>query len=147
MKVSKSSGGGGAWLKKAELEDGDILKFVTEAQEIEGQNGKQLVAKCRVKDKTTESMNVAINTPSKNALIDAFGDDTKEWINKHLTVCVLPCIVGGKEGIALYLIPEGYEKTKDNNGYVVIKKIGEEKEKVDTIEYPENDIKPEDIPF
>jgi hypothetical protein len=37
---------------------------------------KQLVTKCKVKGMEGE-FNLAINSPSKNALIDAFGTETK----------------------------------------------------------------------
>src|SRR3990167_7718230 len=120
MKVEKTGGTQGMWLKKDELKNGDILKLVTEAREEEGQNGIQLVAKCRVKGWEGESMNVAINKPSKNGLIDAFGDDTKNWVNKLLAVQTEKGVFAGKRGIAMYLIPEGFELIEDQGGYLVV---------------------------
>lgn len=144
MKVTKNSGVGGKWLPKDKLESGMLLKLTTEASEVEGQNGKQLVAKCRVKG-MEEEMNVAINTPSKNALIDAFGDDTADWVGKHLTVNALPGVFAGKEGIALYLIPEGFKRTKDAGGYIVITREGEERTK--SSQEVEEDIDIDSVPF
>lgn len=137
MKVTRSSGTGGSWLKKEELANGDILKLVSEAVEVEGQNGQQLVAKCRVKGYTGDAVNVAINSASKNALIDAFGDDTALWVNKELTVEVERGIFAGKRGIALYLVPEGFSVSTDAGGYVVITKDGG----------APSEIQPEDTPF
>lgn len=123
MKVSKSSGGG-AWLDKKTLRDGDMAKLVTEAQDVEGQNGMQLVAKIKIKGGDPEPKNLAINAPSKNALIDAFGDDTQGWMEKLLTLHTEKTLIAGKRGIAVYLIPEGYEVGEDAGGYLVIGKAG-----------------------
>ena len=120
MKISRTGGTGGAWIKKEELRNGDVLKLVSEAGEVEGANGTQLVAKCRIKGQAGDAMNMAINSASRNALIDAFGDDTKNWVDKHLTVEVEKGIFAGKRGIALYLVPEGFSVETDSAGYVVI---------------------------
>jgi hypothetical protein len=69
MKVSKSTGG--SWLDKKTLQTSDIAKLVSEADYVEGQNGQQLVAQCRIKGDDGEAKNVAINSPTKNALIEA----------------------------------------------------------------------------
>ena len=149
MEFEKNSGVQGGWLDKKELKDGDILKLVSEAKEQEGQKGKQIVAKCRIKGQDNESKNVAINKPSKNALIDAFGKDSKDWVNKLLTVTVEKTIVSGKRGIALYLAPEGFELTENDDGYVIIvnKSQKDAKEEVPTIEADEQEIDPDSIPF
>ena len=119
-KFTKSVGGG-SWVDKKVLRVGDIAKIVSEAQEQDNnQGGKQIVAKLRIKGDDGEAKNVAINTPTKNALIEAFGDESASWMNKLLTVHVEKTIIAGKRGIALYLVPEGYEVTEDAGGYVVI---------------------------
>lgn len=122
MEFNKSSGGG-AWLDKKELKVGDVAKLVSEAVEVEGQNGPQIVAKIRVKGQD-EAKNVAVNGPTKNALIDAFGKDSKTWIGKLLTCHTEKTVIGGKRGIALYLVPEGFEVTEDAGGYVVVARKG-----------------------
>lgn len=144
MIIEKTGGVGGAWVDKKELRSGDIVKLTSEAKWIDGQNGKQLVAKMRIKG-IQEEKNVAINSPSKNALIEAFGDDSNNWKDKHLTVATESGIFAGKRGIALYLIPEGFSLGEDN-GYVVIKKAGEVKE-TENVEYPEETVNLDDIPF
>ena len=126
MKFSKSSGGG-AWLDKKALENGDIAKLTSEAVEVEGQNGPQIVAKIRIKGDDGEAKNVAINGPTKNALIEAFGEDSKAWVGQYLTVHTEKTMIGGKRGIALYLIPEGYEMGEDTGGYIVVVPKGAEK--------------------
>lgn len=143
MKVTKSSGTGGVWLKKDELKTGDIMKIVSEATEVEGQNGIQLVAKCRIKGAQGDAVNFAINNASKNALIDAFGDDTALWMNKELTIETERGIFAGKRGIALYVVPDGFKVSTDDAGYVVIKREGSTPVSDNGLD----EINPEDIPF
>lgn len=149
MKINRTGGAGGAWLKKEDLKTGDVLKLVSEAAEVESNFGKQLVAKCRVKGHAGEAANIGINNASRNALIDAFGDDTKQWVDKLLTVEVERGTVSGKRSITLYLLPEGFSVTTDAGGYVVITKGGTAPAEV-VPEYPGDypaEINPEDIPF
>src|SRR3990167_8609668 len=148
MKVSKNIGIAGEWLDKKTLRSGDLAKLVTEAKEVEreyeGEKSIQLVAKIKIKGQEGEK-NVAINMPTKSGLIDAFGDDTKDWLGKTLAVEVESGRFGGKKGIALYLIPEGFE-LGDDNGYVVIVKRGKKTPEQKVSEH-EREIAPEDIPF
>lgn len=138
MKIETSSGIGGSWIDKKTLKNGDLIKIKTEAEWSEGQNGKQLVAKMIVKG-TKETVNVQINNPSKNALVGAFGDDSKNWMEKVVTVQLEPGIYAGKRGVMLNLVPDGYEVTEDGSGYVVIlPKIAQVVEK---------EIEAGDIPF
>jgi len=147
MKINRTGGAGGAWLKKEELKTGDVLKLVSEAGEIEGQNGPQLVAKVRVKGQTGEAVNMAINSASRNALIDAYGDDSKLWVDKLLTTEVEKGIFAGKRGIMLNLIPEGFETTTDSNGYIVIQRKGNTPTSEVLPEYPDTNIDESEIPF
>jgi len=138
----------GNWLDKKTLKTGDLIKLTTEAKEVPSQQGgMQVVAKCKVKGQQGES-NISINKPSKNALIVAFGDDSTNWIDKPLTVSIEKTIIAGKRGIAAYLIPEGFEVTEDEGGYVVVSKIGGQASvPLNGVEYPEEEINPDDIPF
>ena len=150
MATVQRSSGGGKWLDKKTLVNGDKLKITTTADWIPNQQGgEQLVAKCKVQGKTTEDVNISINAPSKNGLIDAFGDDTAAWRNQTLTVEVFSTLIAGKKGVALYLIPEGFELKENAEGYmnIVNPNAGEP---VNANEYPtqeEEEINPDDIPF
>lgn len=149
MKVTKSSGVGGSWVDKKTLRNGDLIKIITEATELPSQQGgTQLVAKVRIKGSPDGAQNLAINSPTKNALIEAFGDDTADWVDKVLTVHVEKTIIAGKRGIALYLVPEGFEVTEDENNYVVIAPAGS-REPVSgrATDAEESEINPDDIPF
>lgn len=119
MKVNRSSNSGGAWLNKETIQNGDQLKIVTEAQLVEGQNGAQLVAKVRERG-GSDSVNVSINNTTKNALIEAYGDDTKDWVNKIVTAAKERAVIAGKRSTILYLIPEDYELQEGADGFMTI---------------------------
>lgn len=151
MKYTKQEGIRGAWLEKTmELND-KKAKLVSETKPVEGQYGNQDVAKIIVQgDKETK--NVGLNKPTINGLIEAFGDDSNNWTNKVLTIRTEKMIVSGKRVIGFYLIPEGFELTEDAGGYLVITRIGKAEDKKEekeekVVEYPEDDINPDDIPF
>lgn len=147
MEITKTGGGvGGSWLDKKELKTGDLAKLKTEATWVEGQNGKQLIAKIRVKGQT-EDKNVAVNTPTRNALIDAFGTDTLNWVDKLLTIHVETGIFAGKRGVMLNLVPENFVMSEDDAGFIVIKKKEEVKPRVRSAEEIAEDINLDDVPF
>lgn len=152
MEIHITSNVGGAWLDKKELKNGDLAKLKTEAIWVEGQNGKQLVAKIRIKGHT-EDKNVAINKPTQAGLASAFGNDTLKWIDKLLTVQVESGIFAGKRGIMLNLVPEGYVVAEDAAGFLTIRQKVEPPKIVKT-RYPEGYPTPEeegidssDVPF
>jgi hypothetical protein len=121
MKYQKKLGGGGKWVDKAQLTSGQKAKIVTETEPVEGQYGSQDVCKVRFEGQE-ESVNLNLNGATINALVEAFGEDSKEWINKTLTVQLEKMVVSGKRVTALYLIPEGFALKEDDNGYLVISK-------------------------
>lgn len=150
MKYQKQKGTQGAWLPKDKIKTGDKAVIVAETKPIDsGEFGTQDVTKVRIKG-LDESYNTNLNKTTINGLIDAFGEDSKDWINKILTVQKEKMIVGGKRVTATYFIPEGYELGEDSEGYLVITKTGEASTKTeveDEFEYPSDEIDPENIPF
>lgn len=152
MKYTKSSTVSGAWVKGSEVVSGTKCKLVAETvpseSTYEGKVIKNNVSKIRFQGEEGEAKNVNVNRPSINALIDAYGEDSKDWIGKLLTAQTEKMLVGGKRVTALYLIPEGFEMKEDENGYIVISRIGEKVTQETTSNgYPSDDINPEDIPF
>jgi hypothetical protein len=118
---------GGAWVKAKDLVSGVKCKLVAETNPSEsvweGKTIKNNASKIRFAGQEGEAMNVNVNKPSINALVDAFGEDSKLWIGKLLTAHTEKMLVGGKRVTALYLIPEGYEIAEDEGGYLVINSI------------------------
>lgn len=56
-----------------------------------------------------EPVAIRINKMSINAFIDAFGEESKDWIGKPLTAYVKEADVAGKVRSVVYLVPEGFK--------------------------------------
>lgn len=144
----------GDWIKGKDIRSGSKAKLKSEVhptpsqfKDKDGNVQMQDVGKIHIQGETTQK-NIRVNKASISALVDAFGNDSKNWIDKLLTLETMKVSVGGKMQTAVYLVPEGYELGEDSNGYVVIKKIGGEINLMgDDTEYPSEDINPDDIPF
>jgi len=140
MKVSKTVGGN--WARANEIVSGTKIKLTTEATvQTSEEYGDSLIAKAKIQGALDE-VNIRINKPSKNALIDAFGDDTTNWVGKVLTAQTEKSVVAGKRVTILYLVPEGFTLGEDAGGYVVIVRNGAPTQGTDTAP-----ITPDDIPF
>lgn len=151
----------GAWAKADEIKNGTRAKIVSETKpqsssytNKDGSPKTQDVAKVRFED-LKEPLNVSLNRATVNGLVEAFGKDSIDWQNHYLRVETEKMRVAGKAVTAMYLIPEGFIKTDDENGYATIVKEGQDAPaqthpEVKSVEYPdgaEEGINPEDIPF
>ena len=147
---TKTTGVSGAWVKPSEIVSGTKCKLMSEtvpSESIwEGKTIKNNVAKIRFQGEDGEAKNINVNKPSINALVDAFGSESKNWVGHVLTAHTEKMLVGGKRVTALYLVPEGYELKEDEGGYLVISKIGSSVAQ-ETVDYPEETINLDDIPF
>ncbi|HLH93563.1 MAG TPA: hypothetical protein VKW08_00450 [Xanthobacteraceae bacterium] len=147
MKYTKSIGG--AWAKSTDITSGTKAKIMSETTHTESQfkdkNGApkfQDVAKVRFEGKE-EALNVNLNRATIYGLIDAFGEESKDWIGKVLTVHTEKVVVAGKRVTALYLIPEGFEVRENSEGYIEVVRTGQP-----VSEQPVDDgPNPDDIPF
>lgn len=155
MKYTKNEGIRGAWVKGKDLIPGTKAKLVSETtpqqsqfQNKDGSMKMRDVVKIRFEN-SDSPLNISLNRATINALIDAFGDDSKNWINKILTVATEKVMVAGKRVTAVYLIPEGYTMEEDENGYMVIFDPKKEKETTapDEIDEVNENIQADDIPF
>ena len=138
MRLQKRTQIEGEWLKAKQLSNGMTIRLTdaafTHPSQYVNDNGSpkmQVVAHCSVfsaegvEAKTKSPLIVRINAPSVEGLIEAFGEETAEWINEPLTVQLEKTTVGGKRSTALYLIPEGFELTEDASDYMHVTRIGE----------------------
>ncbi len=155
-KYQKTSFTHGAWVKAGEVEGGTVARIVSETTpqpsqflNKDGSVKNQDVAKVLF-GRDVEPLNVNLNRTTINGLISAFGEESNDWKNKLLRVETEKARVAGKAVIALYLIPEGYKKTDDENGFAIIVPKDEtsktNKEEIPVIE--EDEIDSQDIiPF
>ncbi len=125
-KYQKTSFTQGAWVKASQIKSGTIAKIVSETNpqpsqflNKDGSAKNQDVAKVLF-GRNTEPLNVSLNRTTINGLISAFGEESNDWKNKPLRAETEKARVAGKAVVALYLIPEGYKKIDDDNGFAVI---------------------------
>jgi hypothetical protein len=117
----------GKWADKAELYEKRAKnpKIVSETNpetsSFKNEDGSpQIQHVCKVQiDGYDEALKISLNRATINALVDAFGRDSKELQGYPLTVEVDK--LSGKK-LPLYLIPAGYKRIEDENGYGVIVK-------------------------
>lgn len=129
-KYSKSQAIAGAWVKGSEVQSGTRVKLVSETnpmpsqfQNKDGSVKMQDVAKIQFSGEA-EPKNISLNRATINGLVDAFGEDSADWMNHVLLIETEKVRVAGKAVTAVYLVPEGYERVDDENGYTVIVKKG-----------------------
>ena len=129
MKYTKSIGG--AWVKGSEVVSGTKCKLVAETTKLtskftneDGSPKIQDVSKVRFEGKP-DAMNINLNRATIYGLIDAFGEESKDWCNQTLTAHTEKTTVAGKRVTALYLLADGFEVGEDAEGYVIVKRIGQ----------------------
>lgn len=137
-KYQKNVSLGGQWAKTAELVGIKRAKIVSEtnpqpSQFLNKDGSVKMQDVCKVQfEGMGEALNVSLNRATINGLVDAYGEDSANWQGHALSVETEKMRVAGKSVTALYLIPEGYEKKDDAEGYAMIVKEG--------IEIPLTDI-------
>lgn len=122
---------GGTWAKAAEIQNGTKARIISETthsqsqfKDKEGNARMQDVAKVRF-DGKEDTLNVNLNRATIYGLIDAFGEESKDWMNKVLTVHTEKVVVAGKRVTAMYLVPEGFAAKENSEGYLEIVRTGD----------------------
>ena len=128
MKLVKKVSVGGEYAKKGEdILDGDELTIKNAGETVEGKFGEQLVFKVETRN---GERNLNLNQKSQNNLIDAYGDDTDNWVGKKVIAHMIKTMVQGKLTNVVYLAHPGWLMDDEGN-----------------FEPDPTKINPEDIPF
>lgn len=149
----------GQFAKKGEdYKDRDIVTIANEGRQVEGTFGMQDVF--LVKLPNGEEKNMTFNQTTINNLIDAYGEDSKLWIGKTAKVWLILQSVSGKMLKVTYLTHPQAEIVEDGAGFrwqipgkqvapvAPVNTPGAPTFKTPAgIDYPEEDINPNDIPF
>lgn len=135
--LKKETGIGGDWVKVNEdIKDGDRIKILDAGTVDEtGSFGPRKVFKILTTKKKEFIM--SFNQTSLNNLVDGFGEDSEEWVNKVVNVFVVKQMVGDKLRNVAYLAPEGW--TMDDDG-----QFGSPEEAPKS---SKNQLNADDIPF
>lgn len=106
----------GEFLKKGEdFKENDILEIASEGKQSEGKYGTQDIFLMKAGEKEG---NVAFNQTSINNMIDAYGEDSKNWIGKQVKVWgILSNVSGNMIKVYYFSHPEA---TIDEEGKFVL---------------------------
>ena len=130
--------------KDEDIKDGDVVKFVDSGEVVTGQFGDQKVFTVETPQ---GKFSINLNQTSENALVEFLGDDSEQWIGKTAKACLNTENVSGTMRRVLYIVhPEGdilNPVPKASGGETPISTP----KPIPTIEYPEEEINPDDIPF
>ena len=106
------------WLSAKNCEEGDVVTFLNEGEWREstkftyddGNPVKQLVFNVKHKD---EEKRLTLIKPSRTAMIEAFGNDTVEWVGKQAKIS-LALNTQGTKSIILMPLGSSPQKTEEN---------------------------------
>ncbi len=102
MLYSKKVSVKGAFAKKGiDVKDGDTITIMNEGQQVTGQFGPQDVFLFRLTN--GEEKNLSLNTTSLNNCVDAFGEDSANWVGQQVRVYMIRSNVQGKIIPVLYV--------------------------------------------
>jgi hypothetical protein len=136
MKVHKKLGGGVPFARKepyeydkvayeADLKNGDVVTILDGGVLESGQWGEQNNFKIKTRNGDKK---VSFNQKTINVLVDSFGDETENWVNKDVNVILQKALVAGEKRIIAYFVTAGW--SLDEYGELV--KEGSQ-ESVDTV--------------
>ncbi len=127
MKYSKDVGG--AWLDTKNIAQGAKVKIVAETvrrdssfKDKEGNPKTENVTKVQVEGEK-DSVNMRLNWTTIGGLIEAYGEESQDWMGKVLTVHKVRALVGDTMRDIVYLLPEGFELGENEESKLVIRPI------------------------
>lgn len=139
MKISRKTSVEGNWAKMgSDIKDGDRLKILDAGQIVEGDFGPRKVFQVMTTKK--QEYNLSFNQTSLNNLVEAFGEESEEWVGKVVKAFVVRQMVGDGLKNVGYLAAEGW--MMDDDGKFYNPEVAKER-----TGYPKDDISPDDIPF
>lgn len=119
---------------QADIAHGDTVKITNEGTVVTGQFGDQHVFSIQTRN---GEKNQTLNQKSINALIDAFGTNSSEWVGRDVKVHLKKDTIAGKKVTIAYLAPEGW----------VLDEWGELVNETGEPVVQTEELNPEDIPF
>lgn len=133
---------------EADIKDGDIIKIVSEGQQVIKEFKGNQVASTVTKVETRNGVKViTLNQTSVNNLVDAYGKDDKEWIGKEAKVWIIRAMISNKMQDIAYLSHPKAEMSEDSEGRIIF--LTPEKSDVkissDEIEKEDDDINWDDL--
>lgn len=111
MKVEKKSSSiiSGPWAKPgSNILNGDVITFLDAGQmDEEGAYGPKMVFKVKV-PRDVEEKNLSLNQNSINNLVEAYGEETDDWVGKQAKAYVVKQMVGKEMKNVGYFVGRGF---------------------------------------
>ena len=128
----------GQWLKKGEdFKDGDMVEIANEGKQTEGQYGAQDVFLLKLRNGTEGNTN--FNQTTINNLIDAFGEDSINWIGKKVKVMMIKQNVQGKIVSVYYFLHPDTILDDESGQFIILKGDKKGEDNIPVIEAEEED--------
>lgn len=143
MKVQKVVRAQGEYAKVGQdLKDQTLIKILDEGQVVTGDFGDRHVFKVTT---LNGEKNLSFNQTSMNNLIEEFGDDTTNWMNKEVKVFLITQSVSGQMKKVCYLTGPDWEMVEDAKGNLKFAKL----DQVETVDDLNAQLahKAKDLPF
>jgi len=127
----------------------DIVEIVSEGKWEESTFMKddgtpQNVFKVNLKVQSGEVRNVTINWTNVKLLVSVFGDETETWVGKEVRAWKTKS-EKAKLGYIFLYAPTDWER--DDTGEWIKGETAQVSPKVESVEYPDDEINPDDVPF
>ena len=116
MKYTKKVSVGNFLKKGVDFKGGDTAKIKNEGQQIEGQYGTQDVFLIEANGKEG---NVSFNQTSINNLIEAFGEESANWVGKEVKIEMIRQNVQGKITPVYYFLHPSTELDEESGRFVL----------------------------
>ena len=133
-----------------ELVDGGIWEESTRFKKKDGTPSNSF--KIKIKLPNDETRQATLNWTNVKLLVQAFGDESDNWINQKVRAWKTKS-EKAKSGFVFVFVPTDWirndigEWENAEGGKIEVDEVKTKNEDIDNIEYPEDSINPEDIPF
>lgn len=119
MIIKKKVNAGGQFIdKKEDIKDGDIITILNGGVEHESEFGPKMGFLLE----TSKGERVMdLNQTTQNNLVDAFGEETNDWVGKKVKVVIVRGMVSGKMQNIVYLAHPDWEMDDEGKFHAVIK--------------------------
>ena len=121
--------------KGIDIKDGDSVTILDEGKPAEGKFGIQNVFKIKITN--GEERNFSFNSTSLNNMIDAFGEDSKNWVGEKVKVWAIRSNVQGKM-INVYYLSHPEAELNEEGVFTLPGKSESKLEEIPVIEDEEN---------
>ena len=94
----------------ADIVDGDLVTIKNAGETVAGDFGDRQIFSIETRNGNKA---LAFNQTSINNLIEAFGEDTKGWVEKKVKVFIIKMMVAGKLQNVSYVAPETWVMSEE----------------------------------